>query len=105
MKISNKIIGMAMMAGAAISLTACIDETLPADGSAIEEQIKDAGLESSINGISAQMTQGYLVYGKNTHEADMSYPMFMIGSTEMMGDMYAGGSNSGYDWFRAFNCS
>ena len=96
-----------MMVGVAWALAGCIDETLPADGSAIESQIKDAGhagLESSINGISTQMTRGYLVYGTNTHEADMSYPMFMIASTEMMGDMYAGGSNSGYDWFRAFNC-
>ncbi|MDY3848073.1 MAG: RagB/SusD family nutrient uptake outer membrane protein [Prevotella sp.] len=104
MKTKRKILTMAMMVGAAWGLAGCIEETLPADGSAIESQIKDAGLESSINGISTQMTQGYLVYGTNTHEADMSYPMFMIASTEMMGDMYAGGSNSGYDWFRAFNC-
>ena len=103
MKITNKIISLSLAATALLSATSCIDEIMPANGTVIEDQIKSAGLESSINGISAQMTQGYLVYGDNSHETDMSYPMFMIAGTEMLGDMYPGGE-SGYDWYRAYNC-
>lgn len=33
----------------------------------------------------------------------MGYPQFMIAQTEMLGDMYPGGSNSGYDWYRNYN--
>ena len=100
----NNIYGLALAASMLLTVTGCIEETTPADGSITEDQIVSAGLESAVNGISTQMTQGYLVYGTNTHESDMSYPMFMISFTEMMGDMYPGGSNSGYDWFRAYNC-
>ena len=100
----NNIYGPALAASMLLTVTGCIEETTPADGSITEDQIVSAGLESAVNGISTQMTQGYLVYGTNTHESDMSYPMFMISFTEMMGDMYPGGSNSGYDWFRAYNC-
>ena len=100
----NKIYGLSLAASMLLTVTGCIEETSPADGSVTEDQIVDAGLESAVNGITTQMTQGYLVYGSNTHESDMSYPMFMIAFTQMMGDMYPGGSNSGYDWFRAYNC-
>lgn len=33
----------------------------------------------------------------------MAYPQFMIAQTEMLGDMYPLGSNSGYDWYRNYN--
>lgn len=33
----------------------------------------------------------------------MAYPMFMIAQTELMGDMYPGGDNVGYDWYLGFN--
>jgi hypothetical protein len=49
------------------------------------------------------MVQGYLVYGEQVHETDMAYPGLMIAQTEMLGDMYPGGSNPGYDWFRNYN--
>lgn len=102
--ISNKILGLTVALAGTLSMSSCIDEVTPADGTILEYQIAGAGLESSINGISTMLTTGYLVYGSNTHESDMSYPMFMIAFTQMMGDMYAGGTNSGYDWFRAYNC-
>ena len=66
--------------------------------------MKDAGLVSAINGMSSQFCQGYLVYeGQQVHETDMAYPQLMIAFTEMLGDMYPGGSNSGYDWYRNYN--
>lgn len=90
--------------GAALSLTGCIEEVFPEKEHATEDQMKDAGLVSAINGMSSQFCQGYLVYeGKQTHETDMAYPQLMIAFTEMLGDMYPGGSNSGYDWYRNYN--
>lgn len=90
--------------GAALSLTGCIEEVFPEKEHATEDQMKDAGLVSAINGMSSQFCQGYLVYeGQQVHETDMAYPQLMIAFTEMLGDMYPGGSNSGYDWYRNYN--
>ena len=90
--------------GAALSLTGCIEEVFPEEEHATEDQMKDAGLVSAINGMSSQFCQGYLVYeGQQVHETDMAYPQLMIAFTEMLGDMYPGGSNSGYDWYRNYN--
>ena len=83
--------------GTMLSFSSCIDETFPEDSYATEDQMSNAGLASAINGMSAQFSQGYLVYGSQTHETDLGYPQFMVAFTEMMGDMYPGGSNSGYD--------
>ena len=89
--------------GTVLSFSSCIEETLPEDSYATEDQMSNVGLASAINGMSAQFAQGYLVYGEQTHETDLAYPQFMVAYTEMMGDMYPGGSNSGYDWFRTYN--
>ena len=91
-----------MMASMTVAFSSCIEETFPEGGTATAEQVGES-LEGALNGISALQTQGYLVYGGQTHETDMSYPQFMIAATEMMGDMYPGGSNSGYDWYRNYN--
>lgn len=90
-------------AGAVLSLTGCIDEIVPESEYATEDQMTNAGLVSAINGMSSQLSQGYLVYGEQTHETDMAYPQLMIAATEMLGDMYPEGSNSGYDWYRTYN--
>lgn len=103
MKITKTIISLSIAIAALLSTSSCIEEVMPANGTITEDQIESAGLESAVNGISTQMTQGYLVYGNNTHETDMSYPMFMIAFTEMLGDIYPGGE-SGYDWYRGYNC-
>ena len=94
-----------MFLSAAFALTSCIDETVPESSSATSEQVgaSSAALEGSLNGIPSQMAQGYYVYGGQTHETDMAYPQFMIACTEMLGDMYPLGSNSGYDWYRTYN--
>lgn len=86
-------------------LTSCIEETVPEDGTATAAQVgaSAAALEGALNGIPSQMCKGYYVYGEQTHETDMAYPQFMIACTEMLGDMYPEGSNSGYDWYRMYN--
>lgn len=89
--------------GALFSVTSCIDEVAPESEYATGDQMSGVGLASAINGLSSQFSQGYLVYGQQTHETDMAYPQFMIAATELMGDMYPEGSNSGYDWYRNYN--
>lgn len=90
---------------AAMALTSCLEETFPEGSTVTEEQLGEvaSGLESAVRGIPARMQQGYLVYGEQVHETDMAYPQFMIAQTEMLGDMYPLGSNSGYDWYRNYN--
>lgn len=102
----NYIFGAAFVAVGAGLTTSCIEETFPESDTATADQVSDAGgnaLMGTVNGISSQMVQGYLVYGEQEHETDMAYPQFMIAQTEMLGDMYPGGSNSGYDWYRTYN--
>ena len=88
-----------------VAMSSCIEETFPESSSATSEQIgASAGaLQAALNGIPSQMAQGYLVYESQVHETDMAYPQFMIAQTEMLGDMYPLGANSGYDWYRNYN--
>lgn len=94
-----------VLAISAVALSSCIEETFPESDSATSEQIgaSASALEAALNGIPATMAQGYLVYESQVHETDMSYPQFMIAQTEMLGDMYPLGANSGYDWYRNYN--
>ena len=71
-----------------LALPRCIEETFPQSDTATSEQIgaSASAMEASLNGIPAEMAQGYLVYGSQTHETDMAYPQFMIAQTEMLGD-------------------
>ena len=96
---------VSLLAVTAVSLTGCIHETFPESSTATKDQISASAsaLEASVSGIPAQMCQGYLVYGDQVHETDMAFPQFLILMTEMMGDIYPEGSNSGYDWFRNYN--
>lgn len=104
MKKMNKIYSL-LAVSAAFALTSCMDETFPESDTATAEQVGEvaSALEGTVNGIPSQMVQGYLVYGEQTHETDMAYPQFMIAQTELLGDMYPGGDNSGYDWYRNYN--
>jgi len=103
MKKAFKIFSALMVS--ALTLSSCIEETFPESGSATSEQVGSSAtaLEASLNGIPAQMAQGYLVYGDQVHETDMGYPQLMIAQTEMLGDMFPLGDNSGYDWYRNYN--
>ena len=105
MKLYKKSFGFIVATAAMFSLTGCLEETFPEDDYATEKQIQSSPLAISalINGIPSQMAQGYLVYERQEHETDMAYPQFMIAQTELLGDMYPGGSNSGYDWYRTYN--
>ena len=96
---------LALSAVAATALTSCIQEVIPQDSFVTSEQISSSSsaMEAAISGIPAQMSQGYLVYGDQVHETDMAFPQFMIAFTELLGDMYPLGSNSGYDWYRNYN--
>ena len=96
-----------MLAASVLSFSSCIEEPIPEDSIATSEQqlsSSSSALEAAVNGIPSQMAQGYLVYGKQVHETDMAFPQLMIAQTEMLGDMYPEGSNSGYDWYRNYNC-
>lgn len=94
-----------ILAVSALVLNSCIQETFPEGGTATSEQVgaSASALQASLNGIPSQMTRGYYVYDSQVHETDMSYPQFMIAQTEMLGDMYPLGENSGYDWYRNYN--
>ena len=94
-----------ILAVSALVLNSCIEETFPEGSTATSEQIgaSASALEASLNGIPSQMSKGYFVYDEQVHETDMSYPQFMIAQTEMLGDMYPLGENSGYDWYRNYN--
>ena len=94
-----------MLVASSLTLTSCIEEVLPESSTATAEQVgaSSSALEASVSGIPAQMCQGYLVYGDQVHETDMAFPQLLIAMTEMLGDMYPLGENSGYDWYRNYN--
>jgi hypothetical protein len=96
---------LTVLAASALALTSCIKEVVPMTGYATSEQIAESSsaMEASVNGIPAKMSQGYMVYGSQVHETDMAFPQFMIAFTELLGDMYPLGTNSGYDWYRNYN--
>lgn len=94
-----------LMAAALVSFSACIDETFPEDSFATTEQVSasPSAIKASVLGLPSAMAQGYFVYESQVHETDMAFPQYMIAQTELLGDMYPGGSNSGYDWYRNYN--
>lgn len=94
-----------LMGAALASLSGCIEETFPEDNYATKEQVSSSpsAIKASVLGLPAAMAQGYFVYEEQVHETDMAFPQYMIAETEMLGDMYPGGSNSGYDWYRTYN--
>lgn len=105
MKKINKVYS-ALALTAAFALTGCIDETIPESSTATAEMVSasPSALEGAVNGISSQMSQGYLVYGDQVTEIDMALPSMMIIQTELLGDIFPGISdNAGYDWYRRYN--
>lgn len=72
-------------------------------GQTIVDHITQEGFGSSIDKLADDFMQGYFVYGEQYDETDMAYPAYMIAATELLGDMYPEGSNSGYDWYKGFN--
>ena len=103
MKNITKIFSVLAVAGMAFA--SCIEEPVLQSSTATAEQVgaSASALEASVNGIPSQMAQGYLVYGEQEDETDMAYPGLIIAQTEMLGDMFPLGSNTGYDWYRHYN--
>ena len=105
MKKINKVYS-ALALTAAFALTGCIEETFPESSTATADMVSKSAsaLEGAVNGISSQMSKGYLVYGEQVNEIDMALPSTMIIQSELLGDMYPGISdNVGYDWYRRYN--
>lgn len=104
MKKINKIYSVVALA-ATLGFTSCIEETIPLEGAATAEQIGQSAtaLEGSLNGIPQQMTQAWVAYGKRVQDADLGYPLLMAAQTELLGDMFTGAADIGYDWFLAYN--
>ena len=100
MKTIYKFVSVAALA--TLFLNSCIKETFPMSSTATTEQVgaSASALEASVNGIPAQMSQGYLIYGNQTYENDMAYPLFLITFAEMTGEMYAVG-DAGYDHYQS----
>ena len=94
-----------VMVVSATVLTGCIEEVFPEDSTATSDQIgaSATAIEASLNGLPSQMVQGYLVYGKQTHETDLAYPSLMLAQTELLGDVVA--TDYGYDWWWRFNAN
>lgn len=93
------------MVVSATVLTGCIEEVFPEDSTATSDQIgaSATAIKASLNGLPSQMVQGYLVYGKQTHETDLAYPSLMLAQTELLGDVVA--TDYGYDWWWRFNAN
>lgn len=90
----------------AFVLSGCIKETFPESNAATSEQVgaSATALDGAMAGLPAQLTQSYPILGSSTQqETDIAYPSFMMTYEEMIGNIYPGGSNVGYDWFRRFN--
>lgn len=100
----NTIKAISVIALCAGVLTSCIKETFPQSSTATSEQIaaSASALDASVAGISAQLSQGYLIYGDQTSELDMGIPGLFIAFTELCGDMYPVG-DAGYDHYQSFN--
>lgn len=100
----NIIKAISVIALCAGVLTSCIKETFPQGSTATAEQVSASAsaLEASVAGISAQLSQGYLIYGDQVSELDMGIPGLFIVFTELCGDMYAVG-DAGYDHFQDYN--
>ncbi len=95
-----------VLATGAVLLSSCVKETFPQGGTATSEQVGSSvtAVAAAVSGLPAQLTQSYPVWGGDVqYEPDMAYPMLMMVFTELMGDIYPGGEEPGYDWFNPWN--
>ncbi len=95
-----------VFAASAVLFSGCIKETFPQSNAATSEQVGTSAtaLAGAMSGLPAQLVQSYPVWGSSTQfEPDMGYSMLLMVFTELMGDIYPGGPEPAYDWFRAWN--
>lgn len=100
----NTIKFISVFAAAAVVLSGCIKEVMPQSSTATATQVGESAsaLAASVNGIPAQMSKGYLIYGTQESELDMGIPGLMITMSELTGEMYPVG-DAGYDHYSYFN--
>lgn len=98
MKTSRIIIALA---AAALLASSCIKETFPTDAATTEQLASSSSaLAASVNGIPAQLVQGYLIYGTQTYEYDMAYPGIMLALDQCAGEIIDNSEDGGgYDWY------
>lgn len=96
---------LSLAAASTFMFSSCIEEVIPESSQATSEQIgaSATALEAAVNGMPSQMVQGYLVYGKQTHETDLAYPSLMLAQTQLLGDIVA--QDYGYDWWWPFSAN
>lgn len=92
---------LTIVAAAALMATSCIKETFPTSVATTEQlQGSASALAASVNGLPAQLVQGYLIYGKQTYEYDMAYPGIMMSLDQAAGEIIDNDEEgSGYDWY------
>lgn len=91
----------ALLASFALLANSCIKETFPTNQASTEQlATSSSALEASVNGIPAQLVQGYLIYGTQTYEYDMAYPGIMMALDQCAGEIIDNDEDgSGYDWY------
>ncbi len=93
-------------AAAVLLLGSCIEEYVPESATVTTQQLSgsSSALTAAISGLPAQFTPAYLIFGSDEQcEFDMGFPQFNMQLSEIMGDIFVQGSNSGYDWFNRWN--
>ena len=87
------------------SLSGCIKETFPMEGSATTDQMakSSAAMKGSVDGIVAQAYQPYYFYGRdNQLEFDISYAGLLITYARMTNDLVNNSATIGYDWWTGY---
>lgn len=90
------------------TLTSCIKETFPLEGSATADQVaaSPVALGASVDGIVAQTYQPYFFFGSsNQLEFDISYAGLLITYSRMTCDMVNNSATIGYDWWTGYTGS
>lgn len=95
----NKILKNILLAGCcsvlSLSVTGCLDEAFPQDGSFTEDQVKDADLATIAGSMTSYFTSG----GSDPHE--IGYPAFMIWRDCMTADYPV--NDPTWDYFNWYN--
>lgn len=89
------------MAVVAVLASSCIKETFPTDKATTQQLAgSPSALAAAVNGLPAQLVQGYLIYGSQTYEFDMAYPGIMLALDQASGTIVDNSEEgSGYDWY------
>ncbi|MCR5243379.1 MAG: RagB/SusD family nutrient uptake outer membrane protein [Bacteroidales bacterium] len=101
----KNIVFLLAAAVAVSSLSGCIKETVPMEGSATTDQMakSSAAMKGSVDGMVAQAYQPYYFYGdENQLEFDISYAGLLITYARMTNDLVNNSPTIGYDWWTGY---